>query len=1360
MKIYKKLISIILSISILFTWISPISFADDETESISPNEYTQMFIEEYNQKVDEADLPSRKTYEYSPDKTSHTINWKKEGYSVGVNSQVVTVGMAVTGVYAPAAIPLAAALELVEEFGVPTNFLGIEPIQITVTETGLYSVTNEMGGMVPTNFLICARDSNNNLAPLPVATYGIDGNNEMALVDYNDTANRTTSVYLEAGKTYSIILLGSDAYGMSTGVTSITGGESPSESSFISINIEKIAVPENSQIYEVSNWSSLKFTTNALPKDTQATFALGESFHEIWFDRVQYSGIEKISGAEIDELLASGHVEPTEDTDSIEKLIAYLLVVIGDGFRSVISAVMGVDNITIDMLLFNEYSNTRLSIFGSSRGTELDKNAYLEQSGFLDSIDETTGERKEGVITKYFLLFRNIALVVYLVMLLYMGVRILYSSTGTNRAKYKSMLSNWVIGIVILLFFPYAIKYTIVVNNAVVDYIDYVKEETNVFDESSIPSIIGGISIQEAEAIGSANATLANDDIMMLMRNYAKGTGRIAYAIVYLMLIKELLTFVYIYFKRLLIVIFLIIIFPLVTISYAVDKIADGKSQAFNKWYSEFFLNVFLQTFQAINYFLIMSILYALPKGDGAVNVILMLVAFEYIAKGEVLLRSLFSKMSGGGAETAPKSLSEAAKTIATFTVGKNIAKSFKGIGKRASAVKDSAGNFRKKAYDYINARNDRYESRERLRQKDAENPNDPDTIAENAAIDDIAGNMNKILDDTSGLSDDEKKKVLDRLLVAMYDPKRNEAFMQEYNNLTPEQQEKLNRKLKANKAINETLAGNMGIRGILTDREININANLILNILEGKDAAGNPTTEYQELANYLKSHYLCDEKGNVMRDKGGDKITLASHLRQEARKRVITKHESRQLDNVQRMFGGANGIDVTTTGLDTGRNAPARVHATRFDGGESVIVNPSEVENIQRKYGNATATGKSAANQKRAAALVENMKQRVTVTRETDDKGRPRNVKTFKAMSPEEAMAFVREYRELMATGDADVKNILAQIGDKEEKKRQVILKKREELARVRKKDVSQISASEVTVDESEYALEVDVGFNMQQFEVMAALTVKNNAPNLNCTQEERKALVEEAGEILVEMRTGKRYEREHRVDAKGKVVTDKNKKAIEYITETDFDVDDGVQKLLQRAEMDDFFEEFSGRYSKAVGHAMPSEGMGFERYVVTKETQEQKRDKREREKVRRQAEQDYADMTREDTARKAGVELIKSGVQLAERTVQATVLAPVSGAMQMTAVALNTGLTGAYGPDILLKGEPARQMGAKLEGTIEKAGFGLINAGVNAATKPLARTEERPASEVNSQLVKAERNRRRIDRTISLYENGIYRP
>ena len=72
--------------------------------------------------------------------------------------------------------------------------------------------------------------------------------------------------------------------------------------------------------------------------------------------------------------------------------------------------------------------------------------------------------------------------------------------------------------------------------------------------------------------------------------------------------------FFILYFKRTLVVAFLIIIAPLITITYPIDKAGDGKAQAFNAWLSEYIFMVFVQPLHAIVYLIFMFIAGAIAE--------------------------------------------------------------------------------------------------------------------------------------------------------------------------------------------------------------------------------------------------------------------------------------------------------------------------------------------------------------------------------------------------------------------------------------------------------------------------------------------------------------------------------------------------------------------------------------------------------------------------------------------------------------------------------------------------------------------------------------------------------------------------
>ena len=305
-----------------------------------------------------------------------------------------------------------------------------------------------MGGNVVAQFLICGDVPGGMnpgaIAPLPVATYGINGENTMDLTRYNNASARTASVYLEAGKTYYICMVGEEDF-------SNFSNSAPSESNSLTVNLNYIEHNEDEQVYETT-WTSKEFTAPSVVGFWQTKE--GKYIQDT--NLCTNPNLTSISDDSINAALENAANVDNEDQNAAwyEHVITWLLLLVGDSVRFIITAVLG-DNISIDNILFNEFSSTRLSIFDSSRG-EGNKNEYLETSGMLDS------DEGEGVITKYFMIFRNISLVAYIVMLLYMGVNILMSSTGNKKAKFKDRIMDWIKGIIILIFFPYVMKYTIV----------------------------------------------------------------------------------------------------------------------------------------------------------------------------------------------------------------------------------------------------------------------------------------------------------------------------------------------------------------------------------------------------------------------------------------------------------------------------------------------------------------------------------------------------------------------------------------------------------------------------------------------------------------------------------------------------------------------------------------------------------------------------------------------------------------------------------------------------------------------------------------------------------------------------------
>lgn len=413
------------------------------------------------------------------------------------------------------------------------------------------------------------------------------------------------------------------------------------------------------------------------------------------------------------------NVEMNENAGFIERVLTYFLLAVGTVLQLIFQLVIG-KSVTITSIIFNGFNDTMIGFFGQSSGT--------------------VSTQLSTAINYWFDVFRYLALVFYLIMLIYVAIKLFIASTADDKGKYKESMNNWVLGLVILFFFPYVLKYIIVLNNALVSAlgkdrmqiytylnladihkiemdgnyaggdaytveIEKLKEEEaglqakyeelsnkltelkngilrymgsfyyDIYDKCKpweqankvisqfnylrdvfipenaknwtdaveedyqrrIDQIIadmyaGGyrtynnaslnklleIIKEESIKVGEVQSELeivrmkiavqeSSTDVMGKMLLKAAQTGRLVYALVWLVLFWQIIFLLILYYKRVFMIAFLIIIFPLVMITYVKDKLDDGKSQVFNTWFKEYLVNVIIQFFHAVAYIVLVE---------------------------------------------------------------------------------------------------------------------------------------------------------------------------------------------------------------------------------------------------------------------------------------------------------------------------------------------------------------------------------------------------------------------------------------------------------------------------------------------------------------------------------------------------------------------------------------------------------------------------------------------------------------------------------------------------------------------------------------------------------------------------------
>ncbi len=1106
--------------------------------------------------------------------------------------------------------------------------------KITPNSSGVYKVSCEMGGGLPGNYMICAKNKDGTYVPLPIGTY-VKGNPPQNAIT-NTGANNMATVYLQEGQEYAIFMVGDDGY------EPLDNRNCKDEKGDLKLHVEKVPAPEGSRIMELEE-SSAKYTNSKFSSvrypNWQESFGVG-----ILGDKTyKHESIEQPDDSQAGDDNPNPGENPGENPEenpgenpgenpdenpgetpdigvnegdgtgdnqvdqgkasNVERVLTWFITWLGDCARSAINYAMQ-DDITVDGILFNNYPKTRLSIFQSER-TGDSKNPFLEESGLLDNGGE------KGLITKYFLFFRNISLIFYVAMLLYLGVRVLLVSTGSKKEKCKSMLADWVKGIIILVIFPYIMRYTIVLNDSIVEYIESVKSDKDLATGKSLfPSTNANLSETDAESLHAANSEAQkNGDIMSYVRAMAYDTGRMAYAILYMFLIKLLLGFIYMYFKRLLATIFLVIIFPLVSISYAIDRIADGKSQAFGNWYKEFVLNVFMQTFQAINYVIVMSVILALKPGSGvAFNVILAIIGLNYVSKGEEILRSMFTRMSGGGANSVPRSISEAAKTILNVKIATDLADKVKKVGKR---IGNAWGSARKLGTSYYNVQEAKLAERDRqnmlaLSRRQA-------ALATNASAQDAQDkSMQELVQLASGIAlnrkPDEVYDALGKIRAAQSDPMQKDSLAKAMAELSERDRAKIEMKLKGYDAINGTLYSMAkGNDGTYTEREINMNLSITMDIInkttpikpEGMTEEEYDTQRevYGDLYNYMATQKVSSKRGSSI-------VSLIQPITNYAKTRAITSLQQDKVDNSARLFGNSVTIDNSRYGADFSKTSDmnkvgrATYRASdSFNKIESTHSNASEVDALMNRYSTSTSATK-IAEAERAANLVSRLKNAKQLTM-TNDAG----------LSGAEGARILREWKELeeIAKDNEDVRAILNRIQE----------------------------SDRLDMETNELIAGADLGFGLEEFEAYQALTVISENDHEGAYSAEENQLLAEA------MKTAKRIHDDENASKVAKII-------------------------INRAEIDDILHTDEKDISDMVAN-----------YLLPTQTQEEIRDIKEANMMAEEAERRYQDMKTKNLSQ-AKINLYGDTLNAVNATASATFGTVLEAAAATASGALFMGASG----------------------------------------------------------------------------------
>lgn len=256
----------------------------------------------------------------------------------------------------------------------------------------------------------------------------------------------------------------------------------------------------------------------------------------------------------------------------------------------------------------------------------------------LGGSEKSIVEQLRDTVATWYVALRNIAIVGLLSALLYIGIRIVISSSAGDKAKYKQFFVDWVVALCLIFFLHYIMAFTMTMSETVTDVLAGDRTNQGRIKEVNIrlTETDGTTTFKDSgtEVCFSSNFT----GVARMKADYQGGTLKIGYSILYIALTVYTVYFAFVYLKRLLMLAFFTIIAPLVALTYPLDKIKDGKAQAFNYWFKEYMFYALLQPLHMLLY----TVFVSSALSVAANNLLYAIVALAFIVPAEKIVKQMF----------------------------------------------------------------------------------------------------------------------------------------------------------------------------------------------------------------------------------------------------------------------------------------------------------------------------------------------------------------------------------------------------------------------------------------------------------------------------------------------------------------------------------------------------------------------------------------------------------------------------------------------------------------------------------------------------------------------------------------------
>lgn len=215
----------------------------------------------------------------------------------------------------------------------------------------------------------------------------------------------------------------------------------------------------------------------------------------------------------------------------LSNILTELLLSIGDAIRDLINSIVG--EVTLGKVIYNEVEALNVNFWNNG------------------SASSSIGQLLKPLVSFWYGKFQGIVFIIYICVLLFVGIKIMITSTAGSLEKAKELLTSWLLGLVLLMVFPTCMKYIVTINESMVAL---VKEKS---DEVT----------QNEDKI----------DAMDKIHDMAKEYSNIPLCIIYIIMLGQLIVLLVVYYKRAFTLAYLIVIFPIVQGYYIYEKVSKRK---------------------------------------------------------------------------------------------------------------------------------------------------------------------------------------------------------------------------------------------------------------------------------------------------------------------------------------------------------------------------------------------------------------------------------------------------------------------------------------------------------------------------------------------------------------------------------------------------------------------------------------------------------------------------------------------------------------------------------------------------------------------------------------------------------------